>query len=189
MVMRWARLICLAAVVVAMSGCTSGPGTTRPTLDDLQDMTAAMARSLLQSHAFAQRTAESEPWVISIDRVENLSSEVMTQSEQWYLIHRIRSSVPLVELAEQRNIRFVMPPERLTALREQYDLPESQTLGTDRQVTHVMTATFRSVTRAVALERSDLFYCEFEILDMRTYEPVWNDHFEWKRAARGHIWD
>lgn len=153
-------------------------------------MAAAMAQSLTQSAALADRDANSPAWVVSIDKVRNLSSDVMTEAEQWAVMADLRSSVALGTLRQQKNIRFVLPPERVVKMRSDDDAYEfDRSFGSDRQPTHVMTATFRSVTRAQAKARTDLYYCEFEILEFATGQPIWTDRFEFKRQARGKLWD
>lgn len=186
------RASILIAAVLLTSACASDPPrSTRMTIPDLQDMAAAMAQSLAASPAIAQRAPESDPWIVSIDKVLNLTSDVMTPAEQWAVMHDLRSSTPLQTLYQEKNIRFILPPERLAAMRNDSDAPgEFESLGVNRTPpTHTMTATFRSITRAQAEQRTDLYYAEFEILNHATAEPVWIDRFEYKREATGHVWD
>jgi len=163
------------------------------TLDDLNTITAAMTQSLAQSDAIMGRTPNSPMWVISIDRVTNLSSDLMSESERWYVIQKIRSSLPIQAFSKQKNIRFVISAERLDAIRRDPNLDlgpgQSPAFGSKRKPTHQMTATFRSVTRAQATQRTELYYCEFELIELAGGEPVWIDRFEYKRGATGHIWD
>lgn len=160
------------------------------TVDDIEVMGAAMAQSLASSDAVRLRPPDAPRWVVSIDKVLNLSSDVMTESEQWAIMARLRASAPITAMWDQHNIRFVIPPERAAQLRASDNSFEfARGFGSQREVTHTMTATFRSVTRAQADRRTDLYYCEFALVDLRDGAPVWNDRFEYKRAARGAIWD
>jgi hypothetical protein len=189
-----AIILCLLPMLVPAGCASSRPGdprhSTRLTVEDIEAMAAAMADSLARSDALAARTPDSERWVISIDKVLNLSSDVMTESEQWAIIAKVRGSLPIQALARQKNVVFVMPPERVEALKDELaDETFTQPIGSERHPTHTMTATFRSVTRADAEHRTELYYCEFELLDLGGGPPVWADRFEYKRQARGHIWD
>lgn len=179
----------LALAVTLLAACQEPPRTTRLTVEDFQEMADAMAESLLRSEALGRRGSESEPWIVSMERVRNLSSDVMTASEQWMIMARLRSSAPLGELWDSKNVRFVLPPERARQLRESEALAFEQIAPTRTEPTHTLTATIRSVTRADAGARTDLYYCEFEMLDLTTGEAVWNDRFEVRREALGHVWN
>lgn len=153
-------------------------------------MAASMALSLRASEVIAARTPASEPWVVSFDRVRNLSSEVMPSGEQWWVVANVRGAQPMRELWDEKRIQFVTPGEHARALKPRLDAEGVDTdFGSGREVTHTITATFRSVTRADAMDRTDLYGCEFRMLDLRTGEDVWNDWFEFKRQAHGHVWD
>ena len=191
---RGLRVKCAFVLFVTLSvmSCTPKPvgETTRITINDIDAMTAAMAQSLLSSDAFKLRDADSKPWVVSIDKVLNLSDDVMTQNEQWSIMSQVRGAAPITALGDEKAVRFVIPPEHAVQMQESAETAEFETgFGADRRVTHTMTATFRSVTRAQAKRRSDLYYCEFELVDLSTGEPMWSDRFEFKRQAGGHVWD
>lgn len=179
-------------MMLVLSSCTPKPvgESTRLTLGDIETMTHEMAQSLLASDAFASRGPNSEPWIISMDKVLNLSDEVMTTHEQWSIMAQVRGAAPIRAMGDEKAVRFVIPPERAAALQHSADTTDFERgFGSERRVTHTMTATFRSVTRAQAKQRSDLYYCEFDLLEFATNQPVWSDRFEFKRRARGHVWD
>ena len=186
---------CLCVLVCFMCfihACESKPvgESTRLSIEDIDVMAEQMAQSLLSSDALASRGADSEPWTVSIDKVLNLSDEVMTESEQWSIMARVRGATSIQALWDSKAVRYVIPPERVVALRQNEDAVEfHQDFGNDRHVTHTMTATFRSITRAQAKQRSDLYYCQFDLVDLATGETIWSDRFEFKRQARGHVWD
>ena len=149
-----------------------------------------MAQSLMASKALAGRGPDSKPWVVSIDKVLNLSDDVMTEDEQWSIMAQVRGAVPIRALWDQKAVRFVIPPQRVAKMRNNPDATDfAQGFGSDRRVTHTMTATFRSVTRAQARQRSDLYYCQFDLVDLASGETVWSDRFEFKRQAKGPLWD
>jgi hypothetical protein len=171
-----------------LTGCAT-PGSTRMTAGDFEDMAGAMAQSLLSSEAIAARVPESEPWVISIQRVRNLSSDVITESEQWAVMARIKDAAPIETLHERKNIRFVLPAAQVARLRASERFAAPASAPARRDPTHVMTATFRSTTRASGRERTEAYFCEFELTDLRDGTPMWVDRFEYKRTATGHILD
>ncbi|HRX85920.1 MAG TPA: hypothetical protein P5572_12955, partial [Phycisphaerae bacterium] len=106
---------------------------------------------------------------------------------EWYLMERVASSLPFATLAHEKNVKFVIPADRLRAAKQRGNV-EADT-GSERQTTHLMTATFTSVTRATGKDRTDLYYCEYQIVDRGTGEIVWNDKVEFKRTAHGRSWD
>jgi hypothetical protein len=158
------------------------------TVADFDAIAAAMAASLRSSDALQGRGPDSERWVIAIDRVRNLTSDVMTPGEQWSIMHRIQDAQPIQTLYKEKNVRFVLPAEKLRRLREQgFDAPEP--VANQRQPTHSMTAIFRSGTRMQANQRTEVYFCQFALTDLRDGQAVWSDRFEFKRLAKGHIWD
>lgn len=182
-----AALALLAAATC--TGCASAPGgrsSTRLTADDLQEITAQMASKLRASEFLGTRTPDSPPISVAIQRVSNLSSDVIPVSEQWWLMERVRNALPIVELGKDRNFAFLMPAERLEELR---NLGFEAGVGSERTPTHVMDAVFRSVTRSADAARTDLYMCEYRITDINTGELAWADSFEFKRAAFGRSWD
>ena len=184
--------IAIIACLFILPACTSRPvgESTRMTISDIDAMTEQMAQSLLGSDALASRGPDSPPWIVSIDKVLNLSDEVMTENEQWSIMAQVRGAAPIQALWDQKAVRFVIPAQRALALKQSANNPDfHQGFGTDRHVTHTMTATFRSITRAQAKKRSDLYYCQFDLIDLKTGETVWSDRFEFKRQARGQVWD
>jgi hypothetical protein len=182
-------VVCMAIILM---GCKSGAvvQSTRLTVGDIDAMTEAMAQSLLSSEAIADRVPKDEPWVVSIDKVLNLSDDVMTANEQWSIMAQVRGAAPIQALWDEKAVRFVIPPQRVVEMRDNPDATEfTDGFGTERRVTHTMTATFHSVTRAQAKARSDLYYCQFDLVNLTTGEPTWSDRFEFKRQAKGHVWD
>lgn len=175
--------------VCAAGGCASTrERSTRLTATDVRDMSAEMAASLAGSDFLRERGPDSERMVIAIDRVENLSSDVVPVSEQWYLMERVRASTPIQSLGTQRNIGFVIPAEHLKRLKERGGA-EAAMAAERRAPTHAMRGVLRSVTRAVALARTDLYSFECRIIDLSTGDIVWSDSFELKRAAAGLSYD
>ena len=187
---RWAFLAVVLLVCSAM-GCKTQQ-TSRIAVEDYLEMTAAMAQSLRQSDAFAERSAESEPWIISFDKVLNLSSEIMTRGEQWGVVAMIRGAQPINSLWDDKRVAFVIPAQYAIDRRGTLDAERADKgFGSERSVTHTITATFRSVTRIGedGNGRTDVYACEFQMLDLNTNVPVWLDTFEFKRTAKGSVRD
>lgn len=184
---RWSALLSVALVLLA--GCVSPPRTTRLTADDFVQIAEDVSEQLRGSDLLADRTPESPRMVVAISRLENLSSDVIPESEQWWLMERLRGAVPIQTLAGRYNIVFAMPVERVRQLRER-GLPAGEPVpGGARSPTHEMTGTFRSITRTAGRHRADLYLFEARITDLESGELVWVGATELKRAAFGRSWD
>ncbi|MGB0768628.1 MAG: hypothetical protein ACPGYV_13085 [Phycisphaeraceae bacterium] len=172
-------------------GC-AGPGSSRIQVEDYQEMAGLMAQSLRQSEAFARRSPSSEPWIVSFDKVLNLSSEIMPRGEQWGVVAMVRGAQPIDSLWNDKRVAFVIPARYAIDRRGTMDAERADKgFGSERGVTHTITSTFRSVTRVgdAGVGRTDVYACEFQMLDLNTNEPVWIDTFEVKRTAGGSIRD
>lgn len=188
--------LALSALLMAgvFVGCAPAERTTRMTAADLIESTELMAQSLRKSNWLAERDAASPTAVVVINRVQNLSSDVIPLSEQWMVVARVRNQLPLVELAQQKNVRFVITPERQRMLS---DMGFDAEMGdTTLEATHVMTATFLSAARAsrdlakgLTDRRTDLYYLEYAITGVDSREVVWTDRFEFQRQAKGLLID
>lgn len=178
-------MILLVLVAVAGSCVTSGARSTRLTDRDLIDAVQHMQSSLAKSDFFAQRSPNSAPAAIVINRVENLTSDVISRAEQWELVAQLRAALPIQRLAERKNITFLIAPRQHVILRQAGFLGD---LGPTTPATHVMSATFRS-TRRAGLSRADYYYLEYRITDRRTRQVVWTDSFEIKREVVGLVID
>lgn len=182
-----ARVVLGLALGAGLGGCAAPPRTTAITVGDIQEVASEMAAKLAASDFLKDRGPDSPRMVIAIQKVENLTMDLIPESDRWYLMDKVRSSFSLQELSKQRNIAFVIPAEKLRAAREKGTLEGD--FAAERAPTHEMTATFRSVTRAAALNRTDLYLCEYRITDLATGALDWSDAFEFKRAALGRAYD
>jgi hypothetical protein len=186
----WPPLAIVMCVLTSL-GCST-PQNSRIQVDDYVEMSDAMAQSLRQSDAFAERSAASETWVVSFDKVLNLSSEIMTQGEQWGVVAMVRGAQPINSLWNDKRVAFVIPAQYAIDQRGTLDAERADKgFGSERGVTHTITSTFRSVTRIGedGNGRTDVYACEFQMLDLNTNEPVWLDTFEFKRSATGSVRD
>jgi len=183
----------LGLAALMLVGCRSGPSSTDFTQDDLDTAVNEIAASLAASDFIAGRTPDSPRIVLVTNQVRNLTDNIMTTSERWMTIARLQSTMPIRAMADQNNIVFVLPPERVEDLRQSgFDEP----LPTGLEPTHVMTATFYSAERAareagdrITSIRQNFYYLEFSITDLEGREVLWSDAFEFGRAARGNIID
>ena len=174
-------------------GCTAPGSTTRITGGDLDLMVHEMIQSLAASDFIRQRGADSPPAVIVINKVQNLSSDIVTEAEQWMTVARVRGALPLQIFSRAKHITFQLTPERRAMLRRAgYD---SDT-GPATPPTHLMAATFRSIRRAGRAARQELtnlraetYYMEFTITDIQTRRIEWVGQFSFKRHARGLLID
>lgn len=183
----------LAMLALTLTGCADPPRSTRLTLGDIQETSQRMVASLAGSDWLTGRGPDSPPIRIVIDKVENLTSDVIPEAEQWMYVAKVAGALPVQELGRKRNITFQITPRRQRALEErgfEVDLAAAE------PPTHVLTATFLSATRAgsakaerPADERSDRYYLSYQILDLASREVVWEDRFEFQRAASGLLID
>src|SRR4051812_32541014 len=98
-----------------LHGCATAPRTTVLQAGDLDATTTAMAAKLADSRFLAERTPESPKMTIAVSKVENLSSDIITESEEWSLMQRVRDSLPIMQLGAQKNLVFVIPAEHMRA--------------------------------------------------------------------------
>jgi hypothetical protein len=179
-----------AAVLVSigsLAACSYGPHSASLTIDDLQSTATELAAKLSASDFLKQRTSGSPRMVIALNKVENLSNDLIPSADQWYMMVRLRDATPVATLRRDRNMAFVIPREHLQAGQEAGDLPAD--FASQRAPTHEMTATFRSARRSAGLERTEGYDCEFRITDLSTREVVFADNVSFKRIAHGLSYD
>jgi len=189
---RWAAGAAAAGAVLWLAGCRQAE-STRLRFDDLDAMVAAMASSLAGSDFLRDRTPQSPPIVVVINKVENLTYDVIPPAEEWMLMARVRASLPIQTVGQQKNVVFQITPERVAALRETGFEVDSQPAP---PATHLMAATFRSAERITgtkegepANRREDYYYLEYRIVELASGQMVWSDAFEFKRQAKGRLID
>ena len=178
--------VMLGFVTGLLLGCNSAPKTTTIKGQDLDQATQVMAASLNKSAFLADRTAAAPPMVITINKVENLTSDLISPAEQWMQTARIFGAFPIRELEKTKNIRFQIPPEQQALVRQQ---GFTEPLNNLPQVTHVMTAVYRSSTRVVRdkeglpIGRQEFYFWEYKITNLANGALVWQDSVEFKHAG------
>lgn len=175
-------LLALAAPSCAPATRTSGESTSI-TSADLTEITTEITEQLKASSFLANRTPQSPPLTITLRKVVNYTSDVLRDNDRWYLMYRVLDSFSIQELSRERNIRIVIPVERLDELK--VNVPEAERAASLRAPTHVMEAIFRSVTASTGGARTDAYYCQYRISDLSTGEVIWTGSFDFKRAAVG----
>ena len=179
--MRTGLLLILGFILAVPVGCAA-PQTSRSTAGDFEAMAGAIAASLRAARPIATRGPGTPEAIVAIGRLTNLSSDIVTESEKRSIMNRIVNSQPLLQLARARNLRFIGEVERTATGDSVRDggrlIPDYQLRGE-----------LRTLVRAVADGRSDTYLASFDLLRLPAGEVVWTDRFEYKRAARGEIWD
>lgn len=170
----------LAALVAA---CAAPSKSTRLKVEDFEDVAVEMAASLRKSAFLADRGPTSPPIVIAVSKVENLSSDILSDGEKWYLMDRVIDSHAIDALRDADNIRFVIPAEKLRLLNKKLEAQDQAAVA--RNPTHTMTARLLSLTRTASQDRTELYDCQFTLTELATGEVVWTDNIAIKRIARG----
>lgn len=180
------RVIVLLALA-SQWGCVTPPRSTRLTTEDFNHTVTEITQQLLASDLISKRTAESPKMVVVIDKVRNLTSDVISPGEQWMLMARVRSGLT-VDAMRQKNITFQLAPERHDLIRRKgYE----GDLGPARPATHRMAAVFRSSTRVGSDDqklvdaRTDYYFLEYTIESIQQRETLWTGVVEFKRQAAG----
>lgn len=182
----------LAMALCMILACATTPRSTRIQLDDFNAAAAKMAQSLASSRFLAERRPDSPRIIVTVNKIENLTDDIITPAEQWMFIERVRTTLPIETLRKQKNITFQIPVEQQRMLaRDGFDVDPFA----GPKPTHVMKAVFLSAPRMVRNDddninrRQDFYYMEYTITDLNTRQLVWSDTFEFKREAVGLLID
>jgi hypothetical protein len=187
-IVRIAAAMIAGGFLVGLGGCAMlPPRSSALSADDIVFTAAELATKLRGSDFLKERGPESERMVVAIHRVENLTTDIIPESDQWFLMAKVRDSESMRVLAAQKNIRFVIPAEQLARAKRVGALPDEAALA--RNPTHEMTATFRSATRAAGLDRTDAYQCECRITSIGDGALAWVDVVEFKKVAFGRSYD
>jgi len=182
-----ARALPLVFFALLPGACNRESKSTRLAADDFSVMSSEMAARLRASYFLAHRGPGSPPITVAVSKVDHLTTDLISDGEKWYLMDSVVSSEAMRAMEQEKNIRFVIPAERLASLRRR--VPEASEAGAERRPTHAMTALIRSVTRSAGRDRTDLYSCEFRITQLSDGEQVWSDRFEFKRTAFGRAYN
>jgi len=180
--------LCVPLSACCALGCAATPRSTRLQPEDFNATVQHMVERLAASDFLAPRDADSEPVYITINKVENLTSDIITQAEQWMLMARVQGALSKPALARKR-VYFQITPEQHARLRAEGFAGDLDRLP---RTTHVMKAVFMSARRSerdpkhgYTLGEQDYYYLEYTITDLATRHTVWTETFEFKRQAVG----
>lgn len=189
-VMLGGLVIVMCSVMCGVVSCMSQPRARTTFLNsaDLVNMTDQMAASFAHDPVISSRSGEDEPWVISIYRVVNHTNQIMPERERWMYIGRLRALLAQTDVAEQRNLVWIVPPERWPLIAEELGVSH-EPYGLRMKPTHQLTAEFYTLTHTSAAGRSDAYMCSFQLLDLRSGAIAWEDSWEVKRAMPGLTFD
>ena len=189
---RWSAAAALVVIGSLLVRCAAVGPTSRMSADDLDAIVEQMASSLLDSDFLQDRTARSPPIRLVIDKVENLTSDVVTKAEQWMVMARLCRASGLVALGRKKNLQVQISSRRAELVS---GAGYADVVGW-QPPTHVMTATFRSMRRAAVHPeqgltnlRQDSYHVVFQITDVKTRQIEWSGQFAFKRLARGLLID
>lgn len=178
--------LCLVATFLTACGGAPKARTTFLNSADLVAMTDHMAASFAADPIIGERTPQSPPWVVSLARAQNFTNQIIPDREKWLYMARLRAQLQQSEITRQRNITWVIPPERWPMVQEELgDAPPELR----RKPTHEMTAEFGALTNTTGKGRSDSYLCEYQLVDLYDGVIVWSDKWEVKRALSGKTYD
>jgi hypothetical protein len=181
----------IAAAALLLVGCETGPPRARTTfLDDVDmvAMTNRMARSFARDDVIGGRTPDSERWIVSIHRIANYTNQLIPEREKWLYVGRLRAVLQQSDLARERNLVWIIPPERWPIVAAELDVPD-EPYGLRMDPTHLMTAEFHALTNTSGAGRSDAYLCDYQLVDLGRGTITWEDRWEVKRAVKGRTYD
>lgn len=190
---------CAAALALALGACASGPParTTMYSAADLIEASDKMAASLAASELLAVRTPDSPPMRLGLGELLNRSNERLSDMDRHATVARVLISPAMLELLASKNASVVLPPARTEEL-ERFGVSGAEAAASYEPPTHLVHATFRSMTRTATLARGrdkpadarkDYFLVDFVIGEADSGKAVWADTFEFARLAGGTLAD
>ncbi len=180
--------LCLCGSFLAGCGGPPKVHTTFLQSVDLIAMTDKMAASFTHDDVIAARTPESEPWVISMYRVQNHTNQIIPDREKWLYLARLRALLAQTDVSKQHNLIWIIPPERWPIVAQELGVSE-EPYGLRWNPTHQLTAEFHALTNTSGAGRSDAYVCDYQLLDLRSGVIEWEDSWEVKRAISGKTYD
>ena len=185
-------LLTFAALLITLGGC-GGPPKARTTFlnsVDLVAMTDQMAASFAHDEVISQRSleAESELWVISMNRIANHTNQIIPDREKWLYMARLRSLLAQSEIGRERNLVWVVPPEQWSAVQDELHEP-FEPAELRMKPTHQLTAEFFALTNSAAMGRSDTYHCAYVLVDLESGTEVWRGAWEVKHWVEGRTYD
>ncbi len=197
MAMRTQLVVSLMSFLLIGCAPHSTQRSTALTVADFETIIADSALGLLRSDAINSRSQDDPPMRITFDRVTNLTTDLLTTSEQWHIVEQALRSQEVTELQQQRNVVIVIPAARAHGFAR--EAGEGMSRGSivtveteaysERLPTHRLEATVRSATRIVDSDRAELYECVFHLTELESGEQTTVSSTLIKRAASGRLWD
>ncbi|MBI1190622.1 MAG: hypothetical protein GC200_08105 [Tepidisphaera sp.] len=185
---RMAGLLAALVAALFLGACAGPPKSSRLSVDDIEVTAQELSAKLTGSDFLANRNADSPRMIVALTKVENLTTDVIPEADEWYIMTRVRASRSMEALKRLKNIVFVVPIEHIrggAAQASEFD----QLVAQGRKPTHEMSATFRSSVRAKGENRTDVYMCDLRITDLTTRELSFADSVEFKKTAVGKAYD
>ncbi len=171
---RTLYLLCVVCLGAAVVGCANSPelqnpdrNTTMLSSVDLVRMTDEMAESFVASDL------DLSSMVIATDRVVNRTAHIMPVGERKHFLVRLRMTLSQIDSLRDMGVAFVASPEELS----EYHEPLTEDHATGIGPTHMLTSTFRTITRVGRYQRDDIYECGFQLQDMISREIIWEDAY------------
>jgi hypothetical protein len=185
--------ICVHLWLIVACGCAAPPRTGEANTTflrsvDLIEMTDTMAQSFIQDDVIGKRMPTDEPWVISMYRMANHTNQIIPDREKWLYLARLRALLAQSDIAKQRSIIWIIPPERWHIVAEELGVSE-EPYGLRMNPTHQLTAEFHALTNTSGQGRTDAYFCDYQLLDLQSGQIIWEDKWEVKRAISGKTYD
>jgi hypothetical protein len=187
-------LACIPAAPAPWGCSSSPPQSTRLRAGDFDETVNVIVDKLADSDFLKQRGPDSPPLFITINKVENLTTDVLSPAEMWMLVARVRAKFASTQLRKDKNMTWQLEPERQNDLRR-WGFKDELGEKNPNPPTHVMKAVFRSAPRVVREDpkkssgfvkrRQDYYFLEYEIQNVQTRQVEWTAEFEFKREAVG----
>ena len=182
----WFLIFCC----ILLTACGGAPKvqTTFLRSVDLVDMTDKMAQAFSQDSAISARQRTDSPWIISMYRVVNHTNQIIPDREKWLYLARLRALLAETDIARQRSIIWIIPPERWPIVAEELAISQ-EPYGSRKNPTHLLTAEFHALTNTSGQGRSDAYLCSYQLVDLKSGSIVWEGSWEVKRAVEGRTYD
>lgn len=191
-----AAALCVAALVWLAAGCASSPAqrTTRLADADLSQAVLTVRDQLVESAFLRSRDAGSPEARLVVRRVENLSTDRISEAEQWSLVSRVLAAEGMHDLLRSKNISLQLPPEKARLL-ERGGLTFGE-FGEESWPTHLLEAQIASATRAGSLTggrdadiRKEYYLLSFAVEEVQSRALVWQGTTEVAREVWGSVVD
>ncbi len=188
----------MAGAVLAaacLAACSGGkPKSSALRTADMQMSCDEIRQQFAQSEFLAGRNAESPGIVLVPGTMENRSYERLSRLDRYGATVRLLNDPAVRDLFARTNIRVVEPPDHAGVYRGLGLTADQSAPGLPP--THVLQASFSSAQRQAAGTaknasdlRKDLFYIQFDVVDLKSREKIWSGSSEFARVAFGELID